>query len=165
MACRAVAQRCARVLPREGHQDRPPGQRREQLCSRLDAWIEACLEWVPRLGSFFLDLEKLALLEPADKNMVYRIKEVRVQNIFFLLRAARLEALQQRITSSSRTARSARGHVRYDVLRDFAKLVAVLAIIVFVLVAENPSALIEEALGHHVARLTEADDFSEEKTV
>eukprot|EP00972_Heterocapsa_arctica_P064460 9513399-Heterocapsa_arctica.AAC.1 len=56
--------------------------------------VDAFLGWVLQLGGFFLDLNELAVLKPGAKSMAYRLKGVRVQNIDFPLRAARLEAHQ-----------------------------------------------------------------------
>eukprot|EP00972_Heterocapsa_arctica_P105950 15606726-Heterocapsa_arctica.AAC.1 len=57
--------------------------------------LNAFLGWLLPLGSFFLDLDELAVLELGAKSMIYPIKKVRVQNIDFPLRTARLEAHQQ----------------------------------------------------------------------
>jgi hypothetical protein len=43
--------------------------------------VDVDLGWVLQCGGFFLDWVELAVLEPGDKSMVYRIKEVCVQNI------------------------------------------------------------------------------------
>eukprot|EP00972_Heterocapsa_arctica_P026029 3831525-Heterocapsa_arctica.AAC.1 len=125
---------------------------------------DAFLGWHLQLGGdmLILDWDELYAREPGAKSGV---KEVRVQNIVFPLRAARLEAKQHLLMDKAddgcvddlindpdlaedvHPADDAgyeaydEGHVRYDVLRGFAKLFAVLAIIVFALVAENPSAL------------------------
>eukprot|EP00972_Heterocapsa_arctica_P006498 950831-Heterocapsa_arctica.AAC.1 len=69
--------------------------------SETGCGVGACLGWVLQLGGFFLDLEELAVLEPGAKGMVDRIKEVRVQNIDFQLRAARLEAQQHMLMDTA----------------------------------------------------------------
>eukprot|EP00972_Heterocapsa_arctica_P043555 6430116-Heterocapsa_arctica.AAC.1 len=63
------------------------GAQMSETRQKLNAFLGLLLQ----LGSLSVDLDELAALESGVKSRVYHIKEVRVQNIVFPLRAARLE--------------------------------------------------------------------------